>query len=185
MDSVEDATLVEQAKTDREAFGRLYDEHYNRIFNYVVRRTANVHITQDITSDVFFKALHNIESYRWNGVPFSAWLYRIAGNEIANYYRKQQRQQISEAELVKFSSNVTSSAEAELIQAEAEIERKQEYLILHKQLSLLPLKYQEVITLRYFEKKQLSEIGEILGKKEGTIKSLLHRGLEKLRKNMK
>jgi RNA polymerase sigma-70 factor (ECF subfamily) len=84
----------------------------------------------------------------------------------------------------KWHNTETSSAETGLIQAEEELRRNQEYLLLHQQLSILPSKYQEVITLRYFEKKQIKEISEILGKKEGTVKSLLHRGLEKLRKNL-
>ena len=184
MDLEQEAVLIEQAKTDREAFGNLYDRHYDQILNYIVKRTANIQVSQDITSDVFLKALHGIHKYQWNGVPFSAWLYRIASNEIANYYRSQKRQKYSESELIKWNNNETSSVETELIQTEEELRRNQEYLLLHQQLSILPLKYQEVITLRYFEKKQINEISEILGKKEGTVKSLLHRGLEKLRKSM-
>jgi len=180
----QEAILIEQAKTDREAFGTLYDRYYDQILNYIVKRTANIQASQDITSEVFLKALHGIHKYQWNGVPFSAWLYRIASNEIANYYRSQKRQKYSESELIKWKNTETSSTETELIQAEEELRRNQEYLLLHQQLFILPLKYQEVITLRYFEKKQINEISEILGKKEGTVKSLLHRGLEKLRKSM-
>ena len=184
MDLKQEALLIEQAKIDREAFGELYDSHYDQILNYVVRRTANIQVSQDITSEVFIKALHGIHKYRCNGVPFSAWLYRIASNEIADHYRNEKRQKDSQSELIKWSDNQTSSTEIEFICAEEEMRRNHEYLLLHQQLTMLPLKYQEVITLRYFEKKQINEISEILGKKEGTVKSLLHRGLEKLRKNM-
>ena len=185
MDLKQEAALIELAKTDREAFGQLYEIHYDQILNYIVRRTADIQVSQDISSDVFLKALHGIHNYRCNGIPFSAWLYRIASNEVANYYRNKKRQINTESELIKWNVTETSSPEIEVIQAEEEVRRSREYLLLHKQISTLPLKYQEVITLRYFEKKQINEIGEILGKKEGTVKSLLHRGLEKLRKKMK
>jgi len=79
-------------------------------------------------------------------------------------------------------SNV--SAETKLIEAEAELKRHEEFLTLHQSISKLSVKYQEVITLRFFEDKQVKQIGEILGKREGTVKSLLHRGLEKLRELM-
>ena len=184
MNFEQEAMLVEQAKTDREAFGELYDRHYDMVLNYVVKRTANVHVSQDITSDVFFKALHNIGKYRWNGVPFSVWLFRIASNEIANHYRNLKRRKYSESETTRWTDTETPSAEAELIDAEEELTRNQQYLLLHQQLSILPMKYQEVITLRYFEKKQINEISQMLEKKEGTVKSLLHRGLEKLGKNL-
>lgn len=185
MNLEQEAKLVERAKTDREAFGELYDGHYNHILNYVVRRIANVQVSQDITSEVFLKALRGIQKYRWDGIPFSAWLYRIASNEIANYYRNQKRQKHCESEQLKWNDTETPSVEAELIDAEEELTRNHQYLLLHQQLSILTLKYQEVITLRYFEKKQINEISQILEKKEGTVKSLLHRGLEKLGKNLK
>lgn len=176
--------LVQRAKSDAEAFGELYDEFYNPIFSYVLRRTARVDVAQDVTSEVFFKALKNLEQFRWRGVPFSSWLYRIASHEIANHFRKSKRRQVS-LEKVENSINISNtSTDTELLQAEEELRRHEEYLALHESISRLPLKYQEVITLRFFEDKQLKEIGDILGKKEGTIKSLLHRGLERLRKLM-
>ena len=121
MNFEQEAMLVEQAKTDREAFGELYDRHYDMVLNYVVKRTANVHVSQDITSDVFFKALHNIGKYRWNGVPFSVWLFRIASNEIANHYRNLKRRKYSESETTRWTDTETPSAEAELIDAEEEL----------------------------------------------------------------
>lgn len=184
MELSQEAKFIEQAKIDREAFGRLYEEHYDRILNYILRRTASLPLSQDITSEVFFKALHNIHRYQWNGVPFSAWLYRIASSEIANHFRKENRRQYSELESVNQNETVNMSIEDELIQAEEKLRRNQEYILLQQRVSQLPLRYQEVIALRYFERKQLNEIGQILGKKDGTIRSLLHRGLEKLRQTM-
>ena len=174
--------LVERAKNNGEAFVELYDRYYSQIFGYVLRRTANIDVAQDVTSEVFFKAFKNLRQFHWRGVPFSSWLYRIATNEIANYFTKNKPWQFS---LEEVSNSVSSSdplAETELIEAEAELRRREDFLTLHENISKLQLKYQEVIVLRFFEDKQLKEIGEILGKREGTVKSLLHRGLEKLRK---
>ena len=182
MNVEQERELVERAKNNTEAFGELYDQYYSQIFGYVLKRTANIDVAQDVTSEVFFKAFKNLRQFQWRGVPFSSWLYRIATNEIANYFTKNKPWQLS---LEEVSNSISSSdpwAETELLQAEAELRRREDFLTLHENISKLQLKYQEVIVLRYFEDKQLKEIGEILGKREGTVKSLLHRGLEKLRK---
>ena len=184
MDLEQEKQLVERAKNDTEAFGELYDEYYSKIFGYVLRRTASIEIAQDVTSDVFFKALKNLGQFRWRGVPFSSWLYRIATNEIANHFRKSKHGQFSLEEVSNSISISDPSAETEFLKAEAELKRHEEFLSLHESISKLSVKYQEVITLRFFENKQVKEIGEILGKRQGTVKSLLHRGLEKLRKLM-
>ena len=184
MDLEQEKELVEKARNDTEAFGELYDQYYPQIFGYVLRRTASIEIAQDITSEVFFKALKNLGQFRYRGFPFSSWLYRIATNEIANYFRKNKDGKFCLEETSDLISISSSSAETELLEAEAELKRHEDFLILHENLSKLPIKYQEVITLRFFENKQVKEISEILGKREGTVKSLLHRGLEKLRKLM-
>lgn len=184
MDLEREKELVERAKNDTEAFGELYEQYYSKIFGYVLRRTAGIEIAQDVTSEVFFKALKNLGQFRWRGTPFSSWLYRIATHEIANYFRKGKHEQFCLEEVSSSISISSPSAEAELLEAEAELRRHEDFLTLHENISKLPLKYQEVITLRFFENKQVKEVSEILGKREGTIKSLLHRGLEKLRKLM-
>jgi len=178
--------LVERARKDREAFGELYDQYYSRTFSYVLRRTVSIKIAQDITSEVFFKALKNLERFRWRGISFSSWLYRIATNEIIDHFQRNKRSKfyLDLDEVSDLISLSDPSAETEVLEAEAELQRHEEFLILHKCISKLPAKYQEVITLRFFENKQVKEIGEILCKREGTVKSLLHRGLEKLRKLM-
>ena len=184
MDLEQEKELVERAKGDTDAFGELYDLYYSEIFGYVLRRTASIEIAQDVTSEVFFKALKNLGQFRWRDIPFSSWLYRIATNEIANHFRKSKPWQLSLEEVSNSISISNPSAETELIEAEAELKRHEEFLALHENISRLSVKYQEVITLRFFEDKQVKQIGEILGKREGTVKSLLHRGLEKLRELM-
>jgi len=176
--------LVERAKSDKEAFAELYDKYCSQILGYVIRRTSNIEVAQDVTSQVFFKAYKNIGHFHWQGISFSSWLYRIAANEIANYFRDTKRRQIYSNKDPDEIEASDSSPQDELTQAEEDLRKHEEYLSLHENLSKLSIKYQEVITLRYFERKHLKEIGEILDKSEGTVKSLLYRGLNNLRKLM-
>ena len=180
MTLAEEKLLVERAKKDSLAFGQLYDEHYSRIFGYVLKRTADLDLTQDVVSETFLKALKNLNQFHWQNVSFSSWLFRIASNEIVNFWRKKKP-------ALSFSSvkepAFTKDLSEEIMAAQDKLKDHQDFLMIQKQIRLLDSRYQEVIVLRFFEKKSLLEIAEILGKKEGTVKSLLHRGLEKLRKN--
>jgi RNA polymerase sigma-70 factor, ECF subfamily len=177
-----EADLVKRAQHTREAFGELYEIHYQRIFNYALKRTASVQLSLDITSVTFLKAMNQISKYRWRDIPFAAWLYRIASNEINDYYRKEGRRNISIDKISDLAD--TADYADEVNQAEEELSKHEEFLLLHKKLAELPSMYQEVIVLKFFEKKKIKDIVKILGKKEGTIKSLLHRGIEKLREKM-
>jgi RNA polymerase sigma-70 factor (ECF subfamily) len=181
MDLTQERALVEKAKDDPDAFGSLYDVHYSKIFGYILRRTADVQVAEDITSEVFFAALKNISKFRWQGVPFSAWLYRIANNKTATYFTHGKNGQVRLDDVPEFYLGSTASAEEELLEAEAELKRHEQYLTLNDNIRRLDIKYQEVITLRFWENKQINEISAILEKSEGTVKSLLHRGVEKLR----
>ena len=183
MDPNEEKELIKRAQKEPEAFAKLYDKYYLQIFGYILKRVANLEIAQDITSETFFKALKNLWKFRWKNIPFSAWLYRIANNEIANYFRKNKKHSISLDKLKEkgFEPISLHNPEAEVLKAQEELKKHQDFLKIQEKISQLPIKYQEVITLRFFEKKKIKEISEILGKKEGTIKSLLHRGLEKLK----
>ncbi|MHB8084886.1 MAG: RNA polymerase sigma factor [Dehalococcoidia bacterium] len=178
----EEEELVKRAQHSREAFGELYELHYQRIFNYAVKRTANVQIALDITSVTFLKAFSQIKKYRWRDIPFAAWLYRIAGNEINDHYRREGRRPASIEQIAELAD--TSDYIDEINQAEEELSKHEEFLLLRRKLAELPPMYQEVIVLKFFEKKKIREMVKILGKKEGTIKSLIHRGLEKLKEKM-
>lgn len=171
--------MVAKAKKDPEAFSLLYDEYYSRIFAYILKRVANVEVAQDITSETFLKALKNLWAFKWKGVPFSSWLYRIASNEIANFFRKKKKI-VPLENIPELSAN--SNPFSEIIESQEKLEKHREFLVLHEKISQLSPKEQEIIHLRFFEKKKIKEICEITGKKEGTVKSLLHRSLEKLRK---
>ncbi len=175
--------LVKRAQHTPEAFGELYEIYYQRIFNYALKRTVNVQLALDITSVTFLKAFSQIKKYRWRDIPFAAWLYRIAGNEINDHYRREGGRRVSSIETIKELADTSDYAD-EVNQAEEELSRREEFMLLHRKISELPFIYQEVIALKYFEKKKIREMVKILGKKEGTIKSLIHRGVEKLREKM-
>jgi len=149
-----------------------------------LRRTANLEAAQDITSETFLKALGKLWQFRWRNVPFSSWLYRIATNEVNQYFRKAEyKKSISMEELQEQGFELISphDPESALIEAQEKLKQYQDFLEIQEKILRLPAKYQEIIALRFFEQKQIKEISEILGKKEGTVKSLLHRAVEKLR----
>ena len=165
MDLKEEKELIKQAQKDPEVFAKLYDEYYPKIFGYILKRVANFEITQDITSETFFKALKKLWQFRWRNISFSAWLYRIANNEIANYFRRNKYKPVSLDKVPE--PIVVHNPEAEILEAEQELKKYQDFLKIREKISQLPIKYQEVIALRFFEKKKIKEICEILGKKKG------------------
>ena len=184
MDLSEEKELVRQAQKAPDAFAKLYDQYYPKIFGYVLRRTANLEAAQDITSETFLKALRRLWQFRWRNISFSSWLYKIASNEINQYFRKAEyKKSLSLEELQEqgFEPISSHNPESELIEAQEKLRQHQDFLEIQEKIVRLSAKYQEVIALRFFEQKQIKEIAEILGKKEGTVKSLLHRAVEKLR----
>jgi len=185
MDLNQEKILVDSAKTNPEAFGALFDEYYSKILGYSIKRTGDVHLAEDITAETFYKAQRKLWQFKWQGVPFSAWLYRIATNEINYYFRTKKRHNSISLEALTEDGNMQFADQhnfvEELQKAEDELMRHEIFLKVKNEISKLPIKYQEVIALRFFENKTISEIGQILDKKEGTIKSLLSRGIERLR----
>ncbi len=174
--------LIEQARSDPQAFGRLYEANYTRILNYIYGRTLNVDVAEALTSNTFFRALRGLPGYR-RRAPFRAWLYRIATNEIKTHRRSQRRRRAAEQaprwqeelQRIYFSAS-------EIETKEEHEEKMQQYSRLHQSLAALPERYQTVLVLRYFEDLSYSDIGKALGKRIGTVKSLIHRGLKRLKR---
>jgi len=185
VDLEKEKELVERAKKNSDAFGELYELHYQKIFNFVLSRTGEVAVAQDLTSETFLRALDKLWQFRWVNVPFSSWLYKIASNQINNFFRKGKTSPSSLDELYEVHSFEPPSEEdihAELIEAQEIVQKHDEFLEVKNLLTKIPLKYQEVITLRYFDEKKVAEIAELLQKKEGTVRALLSRGLDRLEK---
>lgn len=173
-DTADDAQLVEWAKTDREAFGALYSRYVEKIYSYVYYRTGNHHDAEDLTSRVFFRALRHIERYTDRGVPFSAWLYRIAHNLVANWHRDRGRKQVVALEETAVSGSPGDAPEAAT-------ETKEEQTLLLETIRQLPAERQQVLILKFVERLSNAEIGAIMNRTEGAIKSLYHRTLLSLR----
>lgn len=181
---LDEQEIVKNAKNDPSFFGILYDRNYDRIFNYILKRVSNVSLAEDLTSNTFFKALEKISTFNWEGIPFSAWLYRIATNEIRMHFRKRKLLKFFAIDDYKEKIKDDKNCENELIKAEEEWAKNQKFLQVTAEIQKLSIKYQEVIALRYFEEKSIREISGILNKSEGTVKSLIHRGLQKLEKEI-
>lgn len=179
MDLSEEKSLVKAAQSDPQVFGQLYDQYYPKIFGYILRRVRHVEVAQDVTSETFFKALDNLQKFKWQNVSFSAGLYRIAGNEIMNHYRQQKHVSMAPEDMPDQASEQDS--DQELLEIEQEMERHQAYTQVQALLKDLPTKQQEIISLRFFEHKKLEEISQITGKSQNTVKTLLYRSLERIR----
>lgn len=173
-ESADDAQLVAWAKADREAFGALYTRYVDKIYSYVYYRTGNHHDAEDLTSRVFFRALGHIGSYTDRGVPFSAWLYRIAHNLVANWHRDHRRSQV-----IALEETLTggSLADAPEIATESQEERAR----LLETIRQLPAERQQLLILKFVERLSNAEIGAVMERTEGAIKSLYHRTLLSLR----
>ena len=172
--------LIEMAQQNPDDFEHLFNKYYDTIFNYALRRTGNAYSADDVAANTFLKAFSQIKNYQWKGVAFSAWLYRIATNEIAQSYRKSKR-------TVPLSSEITArlkddrSSDSALLEAEELIVRNEKFKQIHASISRLKIKYQAALTLRYFENKSIKEMAAILELSENTVKTHIRRGLKRLK----
>jgi RNA polymerase sigma-70 factor (ECF subfamily) len=166
--------LVQRAGSDPEAFGEIYERHVRRIYNYIYYRTGNHHDAEDLTARVFQRAMRHVANFEDQGVPFSAWLYRIAHNLVANWHRDRSRRPVVPLEHYIVSSKESSHPEVEAIV-------KEERRMLLAAVRQLPPDRQQLLILKFVEQLSNAEIGEIMGRTEGAIKSLYHRTLNALR----
>ncbi len=178
-------TLVTAAiQGNHAAFGQLFDAHYTQILGYCVRRTGTIEIAEDITSEVFMKAWRSVSAYHVRGIPFRAWLYKIATNELRMHYRTGKYHTLSLDELSEEQGYVpisTTDIHQEAMEAQDLLDQQLQFHHALEKIQQLPVKYQEVLVLRYVEHKKLNEIAIITNRKVGTVKSLLSRGMVKLR----
>ncbi len=167
--------IVEQAaRGDNEAFSLLYERYVTRIYNYIYYRTGNPHEAEDLTSRVFHRALHHINHYDNRGVPFSAWLYRIAHNLVANWHRDNSRRR--EVPLEDYTQQPQRA-----LAPEASVVGNQEMEDMLKCIRRLPAERQQLLILKFVEGMSNAEVAAIMMRSEGAIKSLYHRTLMTLR----
>jgi len=170
----EEEVLALASQGDRDAFGRLYEHYVERIFNYVYYRTGNSHDAEDLTARVFQRAMNHIVNYTDRGVPFSAWLYRIAHNLVANWHRDRSRKQEIPLDDLPILPMKGDHPERNLV-------RSQEEESLLRMIRKLPPERQNLLILKFVENMSNAEIGKIMGRSEGAVKSLYHRTLLALR----
>ncbi|MCX6057634.1 MAG: sigma-70 family RNA polymerase sigma factor [Chloroflexi bacterium] len=170
----EEEILSLASQGDRDAFGQLYERYVERIFNYVYYRTGNTHDAEDLTARVFQRAMNHIQKYTDRGVPFSAWLYRIAHNLVANWHRDRSRKQEIPLDDLPILPTKGDHPEKNLV-------RSQDQDALLRMIRKLPGERQNLLILKFVEDMSNAEIGAILGRSEGAVKSLYHRTLLALR----
>jgi RNA polymerase sigma-70 factor (ECF subfamily) len=175
--SGDEINLTRAIQGDHEAFGMLYEQYVERIFNYVYYRTGNQHDAEDLTAKVFFRAMRRIPQYQERGLPVTAWLYRIAHNLVANWHRDRGRR--PEISLDEGYASIPHSEHPEVTLLQVE---EQDHLL--RIIRDLPPERQQLIILKFVEHMSNAEIGQIMGRTEGAVKSLYHRTLLTLRVDM-
>lgn len=166
--------LIRRAQGDPGRFAPLYDKYYRQIFVFIYRRADDEELSADLTSQVFLKAIVNLPKYQFKGVPFSAWLYRIAANEVNQHFRKKPGRSIS------MEDAGLERLKAELNEWDDEEEMKERMLM--EGLQQLQQEDVQFIEMRFFEDRSFKEIGVILNITENNAKVKTYRILDKIRK---
>ncbi len=174
LENLNDATLVERARSEPDAFGELYHRYVDRIYNYIYYRVGSHEEAEDLTARTFFQALDNLAAYEDRGAPFSAWLYRIAHNLVANWHRHHSRHRTIPLE---DPTLVTARRPGPGYVVEANETREELLQAIHR----LPADRQQLLILKFVEHMPNAQIGQIMGRTESSIKSLYHRTLLSLR----
>jgi RNA polymerase sigma-70 factor (ECF subfamily) len=164
--------LIEAAQRDRARFSDLYEANFERVYAYVVRRVRDRDEAQDITSDVFHLALKSLPRFEWRGVPFAAWLYRIAYNEIVDRSKTVAKRRAHELFFQESDAGVDDASSVD------DAERRGR---LFKLVERLPRDQSRVVVMRFAEDKSIREIAIALGRSEGSVKQLQFRAMQNLR----
>ncbi|MDI6814611.1 MAG: sigma-70 family RNA polymerase sigma factor [Dehalococcoidales bacterium] len=170
----DEQSLVRRAQQrDEAAFTQLYEAYFNKIYRYVALRIGDKTEAEDVTQQVFLNALQSISSFRWKGIPFSAWLFRIAHNQVVDYLRKQTKQ----ATVPLDESLVSSDSNPQLV-AEHKLDIEQ----LISATKRLTEAQREVISLRFASELPIAQVAKVMGKSQGAVKALQHSAIVALRK---
>lgn len=173
----DEAALVLQARQDPTAFGLLYERYVERVYAYIYHRVGNQQDTEDLTARTFYRALDKLHTYEDRGLPFSAWLFRIAHNLVANWHRDRSRRRFLSLERIWAHSRVEDTPEVHVEQAETQA-------ALWAAINRLPSERRDLLLYKFSSRLSNLEIGELMDKSEGAIKSLYFRTLASLRKDL-
>ena len=166
--------LIEAAQKDPARFAELYENNFERVYAYVVRRVGDRTETEDLTSEVFHHALANLRRFEWRGIPFASWLFRIAANLISDRWQRKSREQaVDEPEQIESAQGKNKDFE--------EVERR---ATLFRLVETLPAEQRRVVVLRFVEQKSIKEVAREIRKTEGAVKQLQFRALSSLRARM-
>ncbi len=172
----DEQSRVRRAKEhDQIALTQLYEENFDKIYRYIVLKIGDRAEAEDMTQQVFLNALKSISSYKWKGMPFSAWLFRIAHNQVVDHYRRKSR-----STTVPLDENIASGYD----NPGREAERKMEIEEMNRATKQLTNAQQEVISLRFAGELSIAEVARVMRKSEGAIKALQHAAIISLRKIM-
>jgi RNA polymerase sigma-70 factor (ECF subfamily) len=161
--------LVEAAQQDPTKFSALYEQHFHRVYAYIARRVRNRDAAEDLTAEVFHKALSNLPRFNWTGAPFAAWLFRIASNTIADQAKRAARE------------NDFADIDEPAAVRQIDLEAVEQRALLYRLVDELPADQRRVIMMRFAEEKGIREIAEEIQRSEGAVKQLQFRGLQSLR----
>ena len=169
--------LIEAAQEDPACFAELYEINFERVYAFIVKRVQNRTETEDLTAEVFHQALANLKRFEWRGIPFAAWLFRIAANLISDRWQRSGREVVDDVAL--------ESAQAESGKmGAAEIEEAERRATLFRLVETLPVEQRRVVVLRFVEEKSIKEVAREIRKTEGAVKQLQFRALTSLRTRM-
>jgi len=165
--------LIEAAQKDPARFADLYEINFERVYAYIVKRVRDRAETEDLTAEVFHQALANLKRFEWRGIPFAAWLFRIAANLISDRWQRSGRE-------VTANSGVIESVQA----SAAQIEEVEWRATLFRLVDSLPTEQRRVVVLRFADQKSIKEVAREIRKTEGAVKQLQFRALTALRARM-
>jgi RNA polymerase sigma-70 factor (ECF subfamily) len=171
MPDADERLLVEAAQRDPSRFAELYERHFERVYAYVVHRVRNRDAAEDVTSEVFHKALAGLRQYEWRGAPFGAWLLRIAANAVIDRSKRAAREVVDTDRLPEGA-------------AEPDVMLVDQWALVFRLIEELPTDQRTVIVERYVEERSIREVAARLHKSEGAIKQLQFRALQTLRTRM-
>jgi RNA polymerase sigma-70 factor, ECF subfamily len=174
--------LIEAAQRDPARFAELYELNFERVYAFVIRRVGNRAETEDITADVFHQALANLKRFEWRGIPFAAWLFRIASNLIADRWQHSAREVQDEGQIEAISADSEKAGAASV--RPAEIEQVEQRATLFRLVDTLPAEQKRVLLSRFVDQKSIKEVAQEIRKTEGAVKQLQFRALSTLRARM-
>jgi len=171
--------ILEEFKTNKDVFEKVYDFYYDRILKYLLKRTASAEGAYDLTAETFMKAFESFHKFKWTGVSIKVWLYRIAINQLKNYRRKPQSTVLTQE--MEGMEQMRTEVKEELEELDKTLFGDEDLTKLSDAIETLNPKYQSVVSLHYFEGMSHAEIAGVINRSQSAVKSMMHRALTNLR----